>query len=91
MDGGRQRLGRTRPARACARIASPLPIVRARGLSIAAERLRALRPVAVVIAADVPPADADALLREAGERAATVVRLEAHGDDPAPLRLALGR
>jgi hypothetical protein len=63
-------------ARSCARNVSPLPILRAKHLTVAADRLRAMRPVAVVVAADVPLEDARELERLAVQQATAVIMLE---------------
>jgi hypothetical protein len=62
-------------ARDCARQASPIPVLRAKHLSVAADRFRSMRPIALVVAADVPTEDARALERLAAEHATTVITL----------------
>lgn len=54
-------------ARACARAAAPLPIVRSSRLAVATDRLRELRPVAVYVASDVPDGELDAIGNAAAE------------------------
>jgi hypothetical protein len=66
-------------ARECARAAAPLPIVRAKHLDVATERLRDLRPVAVYIATDVSVENARDLGRVAEAHATPCIRL---GHDP---------
>jgi hypothetical protein len=63
-------------ARSCARAASPVPVLRAQRLAIATQRLRSMRPIALVLAPDVSEADVAELTRIAGEQAAPVVRLD---------------
>jgi len=65
-------------AKAVARASTPLPVVRAKIAAHATERLRAMRPLAVVIAADVPKEDAAELRRAA--RAQAAAWIEADGD-----------
>jgi hypothetical protein len=60
--------------------------VRAKHLGIASDRLRAMRPVAVVVAPDVPAEDVLELERIAEQQAATVVRLVHGSADNAALR-----
>jgi hypothetical protein len=70
-------------ARSCARAASPLPVLRAKRLTAASDRLRSMRPMALVVAPDVPPAEASELERIAGEQAAPVLRLAGEEMDDA--------
>jgi hypothetical protein len=63
-------------ARDCARHASPIPVLRAKHLAMAAARFRSMRPIVLVVAADVPTEDASELERLAAEHATNVVRLE---------------
>ena len=60
-------------AKAVARASTPLPVVRAKHVEHAAERMRAMRPLAVIVASDVPDADADALRRAANAQAASFI------------------
>lgn len=63
-------------AESCAREVAPLPVVRAKHLAIASDRLRSMRPVAVFVAPDVTREDARELERLAEEHAAKVIHLE---------------
>jgi hypothetical protein len=65
----------------CARAAAPLPVVRARRVAIAADRLRAMRPFVIVVAPDVAPNDAAELARLGAREGARVVRLVDEIDD----------
>jgi hypothetical protein len=76
-------------AQHCARAAAPLPVLRAKQVGTATERLRAMRPRALVLASDLPEAAADALAKIASEQAAPVVRL-APGLSVGELRQRLG-
>lgn len=62
-------------AELCARAASPLPVVRTKHIGTATDRVRSLRPVLVVVAPEIPQADASAVKRVADERAVRVVGL----------------
>jgi hypothetical protein len=64
--------------RSCARAAAPLPVLRAKRVATAADRLRTMQPVALVVAPDVSEADVAELTRVAAEHAAPVVRLDAN-------------
>jgi hypothetical protein len=75
-------------AESCARAAAPLPVVRARRLAVAADRVRAMRPIVVLVAPDVSVEDARALDRLATEEGTRFVRID-EGDDDVALRSAL--
>lgn len=62
-------------ARACARAAAPLPIVRAKLTTVATDRLRELRPVAVYVAGDVPAVEAHAIGDVAAEHETPCIHL----------------
>jgi hypothetical protein len=74
-------------AQLCARAAAPVPVVRANHLGTAADRLRSLRPVALIVASDVETDALKELQRVARDTAAKVVRLEATNDVPSVERL----
>jgi hypothetical protein len=63
-------------ARSCARAAAPLPVLRATYLRGVPDRLRTMRPIALVLAPDVPDAEALELTRIAIEQAARVLPLD---------------
>ena len=62
-------------ARACARAAAPLPVVRASHRGVATERLRELRPLAVYVANDVPEGEADVIGAVAAEHSTPLINL----------------
>jgi len=82
--------GDSNAGRRCARAVSPLPVVRAKHLDIAKERVRDMRPIVVVVADDIAPEETNELRRVALEQAAVLVRLP-EDDDPVALRDALLR
>lgn len=65
-------------AKSCARLMSPLPVRRARHLSLASRHLETLRPAVVVIAPTFPAEDAKTLEALASEASTSVVRLLDH-------------
>lgn len=62
-------------ARACARVVSPVPIVRASHRDVATERLRELRPLAVYVANDVPEGEASAIGDVAAQHSTPLIDL----------------
>lgn len=79
-------------ARSCARAAC-LPVIRARHVAVAADHLRSMHPVAVVLAADIKEEDAAQLERIADGRARVLhlVPGTAQGDLDADVRRAVGQ
>ena len=75
-------------ARACARVAAPWPIVRTKQPSVATDRVRAMKPVVVVITSDVPAREVIELRRVAREQSAPLLELD-EGDDAEALRTLL--
>lgn len=76
-------------ARACARAAAPVPIVRAKLATVATDRLRELRPVAVYVADDVPANEAGAIGDVAREHETPLINLRV--DAPEAVRDRLRR
>jgi hypothetical protein len=62
-------------ARACARAAAPLPIVRAKHQAVATERLKELHPVAVYLGTDLSTDEADDIGRLAAEHSTPTINL----------------
>jgi hypothetical protein len=62
-------------ARACARASSPLPLVRSSHVSVAADRLRELRPLAVYVASDVADGAVDVIGNLAAEQETPCINL----------------
>jgi hypothetical protein len=62
-------------ARACARAVAPLPIVRAKRLEAAAERLRDFHPVAVYVGRDLSSEEANDIERVAAEQSTPLINL----------------
>lgn len=63
-------------ARSCAKAASPVPVVRSKHLRLAADRVRSMRPLLVVVGADVTLDEIEALRAVAKEQHASIMRLE---------------
>jgi hypothetical protein len=68
-------------ARACARAASPLPVVRAGHRDVATDRLRELRPLAVYVANDVPAAEASVIGDVAAAHSTPLINLAVDGPE----------
>jgi hypothetical protein len=68
-------------ARACARAAAPVPVVRASHRDVATERLRELRPLAVYVANDVPEGEASAIGDVAAEHSTPLINLAVDAPD----------
>ncbi len=60
-------------ARSCAKAASPVPVVRSKHLRVAAERVRTMKPVLVVVGPDLTRDEVEELRRVANERHAALV------------------
>ena len=75
-------------ARSCARAACPLPVIHTKRVGNAADHLRSMHPVALVVAADVTVEDAAQLERIADGRA-RVIHLDAESDLDADIRKAV--
>lgn len=77
-------------ARSCARAACPLPVIRAKHAAAAAEHVRSMHPIAIVLASDVTDEDAAELARIADGRV-RVLHVDQMQDLDADIRRAVAQ
>jgi len=68
-------------ARACARAAAPVPVVRASHRDVATGRLRELKPLAVYVANDVPEGEASVISDVAAASSTPLINLAVETPD----------